>query len=296
MSKIKWFLFIIVGLLGFMSSVLAAPGVIRAGDLVSIWVKGEPDLSVERQVNRDGSISLPLVGSVGVNGLKTNDAARLIAGMLEDGFLRDPLVQVSIKSSGNASPAGVARKKRPEKRGPAYEENAVVHQEATQPSRQPEQKQLLIEVIDATTLEGIGGVAMMLGNRIYQSNRLGQILIDSSDGHAIIIADGFQTVSGSLGSLLNPGNPAKIHIRRIQIAEAITFKVVDAFTRKPLSGVEITLDDMKVSTNRQGTFKVRLIKKEFGEINLRRKGYRTHRQVIDYKGPEEQLIMMVRNE
>lgn len=293
MSKIKWFLFIVICLISTAGIVNAAPAIIRAGDLISVWVKGEPELSVEKQVNRDGSILLPLIGSVGVNGLKTTDAAKLISSMLEDGFLRDPLVQVSVKSS-NAP----AKRKTREVASPS---STPQRQQRSRPEqadvpRSAEQKQLLVEVVDASTFQGIGGVAMMLGNRIYQSNRLGQILIDGLSGHAVVIADGFQTLTGNIESLVRPGNPGKIQLRRVQVADSITFQVVDAFTKKPVSGVEVTLDDMKINGNRQGTFKVRMIKKEFGEILLKRRGYKAHRQVVDYKGPETQTISMVRNE
>lgn len=302
MSKIKSFLFIIISLLGAAAVSFAAPGVIRAGDTISVWVKGEPELSVEKQVGRDGSILLPLIGSVGVNGLKTTDAARMISSMLEDGFLRDPLVQVSIKSS--SAPAARTQTKARNRKAAVPYSQPVPQPAAPAATAQPlysesepdagSIRQTLIEVVDAVSYEGIGGVAMMLGNRIYQSNRLGQILLDVTSGHAVIIADGFQTVSGRLESMLQPGNPAKIQLNSVKFAESITFTVVDAGSRRPISGVEVVLDEMKVKTNRHGSFKVTSIKKEFGEITLRRRGYRPHRQVVDYKGPENQTIMMVK--
>ena len=42
---------------------------------------------------------------------------------------------------------------------------------------------------------------MMLGNKIYQSNRLGQILLDESSGY-VVIADGFSTAAGQLEEML----------------------------------------------------------------------------------------------
>ena len=105
MNKIKWLIFIFIGLVSASGLVnAAAPASLGAGDTVSIWVKGEPELSVERQVGRDGSIIMPLIGSVGVSGMKTNDAARLISQMLEDGYLKDPLVQVTLKGKGSKKP------------------------------------------------------------------------------------------------------------------------------------------------------------------------------------------------
>ena len=283
MSKIKWLLLIVVGLLSSTAFVNASPATIGLGDTISVWVKGEPDLSVERQVGNDGSVLLPLIGSVGVNGLKTVDAARLISGMLEDGFLRDPMVQITIKkkvAAGNKTPSVSAR---------SINEPAP----ASQPV--PSQQQL-IEIFDTVAGKGVSGVAMMLGNRVYQSNRLGQIIIEESDGPIVLMADGFQTLSGDLNQLLRPGKPPRINMQRIKTAESITFSVIDSTTRKPISNVEVTLDSMKIKANRQGVFKISQISKEFGEITVTRRGYQTLRQVVDYKGSATRTIEMVKQE
>lgn len=286
MNKIKWLIFIFIGLVSASGLVnAAAPALLGAGDTISIWVKGEPELSVERQVGKDGSIIMPLVGSVGVNGMKTTDAARLIAQMLEDGYLKDPLVQVTLKGKGSAK-AGTQTGMSPV--APAGSDNAV-----TAPAAD---RQVLVEIVDAGSRTGIADVAMMLGNKIYQSNRLGQILLDESSGYVVVIADGFSTAAGQLEEMLKAGNPARIYLKPIKLADSVTITVVDAFTRQPLPNVEVLLEDAKVSTNRQGAFKISLIKKEFGEITLKRKGYRQHRQVVDFKGPAEQTVMMVRDE
>ena len=73
---------------------------IAAGDKLSIWVKGEPDLSVLKIVARDGSISMPLIGSVGVSGLSTGGASRVIAEMLEDGKQKDRLISTFQRLEG----------------------------------------------------------------------------------------------------------------------------------------------------------------------------------------------------
>lgn len=288
MNKINWLMVIIISLVSVTGFVAAAPpAVLHAGDRISIWVKGEPELSVERQIGQDGSITLPLVGSVGVNGMKTTDAARMIAQLLEDGFLKDPLVQITLK--GRAP--GQQRSEAASVATPASPGQAAVPTATT-----GEAGKLLIEVVDASTKKGIGSVALMLGNKIYQSNRLGQILLDENSGYAVVIADGFQTAAGRFEEMLKQGTPARLHLQRVKLADAVTFTVIDAFTRQPLPNVEVTLDGMKITTNRQGAFKISLIKREFGEITLKRRGYRLHRQIVDYKGPEEQTVMMVRDE
>ena len=291
MNKIKWFIFIII-LLGSATGLVnaASPASLRAGDLVSIWVKGEPELSVERQIGQDGSITLPLIGSVGVSGMKTTDAARLVAQMLEDGYLKDPLVQITLKSKAAAKlPAAATVASVTGNRSVGNTSNVAA-------ANLTQSEQLLVEVVDATARTGIANVAMMLGNKIYQSNRLGQILLDESTGYAVIIADGFQTVAGQIEEMLKTGNPARIHLQKTRLAESVTFTVIDAFTRQPLKDVEVLLDGTRIATNRQGAFKISLIKKEFGEVSLKRKGYRAHRQIVDFKGPVEQTVMMVRDE
>lgn len=282
MSKIKWLLLIVVGLLGSTAFVNASPATIGVGDNISVWVKGEPELSVERQVGNDGSVLLPLIGSVGVNGLKTVDAARLISGMLEDGFLRDPLVQVTIKSKAAAASKAPTKVSAKPISKPAPASEPV-------PSRQQ-----LVEIVDETSRVGIGGVAMMLGNRVYQSNRLGQIIIDEADGETVLMADGYQTLTGNLGQLLRTGR--RIYLKRVQTAESITFTVIDAATQRPISNVEVSLEGMKIKANRQGVFKISQISKEFGEITLTRRGYQTLRRVVDYKGSDTRTIEMVKQE
>jgi hypothetical protein len=282
MSKIKWLLLIVVGLLGSTAFVNASPATIGAGDSISIWVKGEPELSVERQVGNDGSVLLPLIGSVGVNGLKTVDAARLISGMLEDGFLRDPLVQVTIKKKAAATTRAPAKVSAKPINRPAPASEPVPH------------RQQLVEIVDETSQAGIGGVAMLLGNRVYQSNRLGQIIIEEADGDTVLMADGYQTLSGNLSQMLRTGR--RIHLKRVQTAESITFTVIDAATQRPLSNVEISLEGMKIKANHQGVFKISQIAKEFGEITLTRRGYQTLRRVVDYKGSDSRTIEMVKQE
>ncbi len=282
MKRKQWYLIFLISL--FTASMLnAAPEVINSGDIISVWVKGEPELTVERQVGTDGSIDYPLIGNIGLNNLKTSDAARLIAELLEDGYLREPLVQVSIKSGKGRSKAqkGVA---------------APLNEEKFKAESADPVKPVLIEVIDSSSRKGIGGVAMMLGNRIYQSNKLGQILIEGQEGRIVVIADGYELLNGDISQHLKPGNPQKIILEKVRLPQEIVFHVLDAFTRQPIAGVDVVLDSMKISTSKNGTFKIRKLQKEFGEVSLNKRGYKQHRMVVDFKGPQEQLILMVRNE
>jgi len=281
MKRKQWYVLFLISL--FAASMLnAAPEVIKTGDIVSVWVKGEPELTVERQVGADGSIAYPLIGNIGLNNLKTSEAGKLIAQLLEDGYLREPLVQVSIKS-------GKTRQKGQKTvAAPLNEVKAEGKISTTSP--------VLLEVVDKSSRKGIAGVAMMLGNRIYQSNRLGQVLVEGQTGRVVVIADGYQILDADMGEAVKTGNPPRIYLEPVKLPEEIVFHVLDAFNRQPIAGVDVILDSMKISTNRNGTFKIKKLQKEFGEVALSKKGYKAHRMVVDFKGPSEQLILMVRNE
>ena len=75
----------------------AANSEIRIGisDLLEIRVYGVPDLAQTDRVSSTGEIYMPLVGTVKVVGLTTEEAARAIQNKLRDGgYLRDPQVTI----------------------------------------------------------------------------------------------------------------------------------------------------------------------------------------------------------
>lgn len=70
---------------------------IEVGDQVKVDVFGNPELAGLADVADDGSIRLPLVGSIPVRGLSLTEAGRKIEAALKSGqFLVDPHVTVSI--------------------------------------------------------------------------------------------------------------------------------------------------------------------------------------------------------
>lgn len=71
-------------------------GVIGRLDNVEIRVFREDDLTTEGQLSSDGSIIMPLIGKVRLEGLTTQQAAALVAAKLRDGYLVRPEVSVSI--------------------------------------------------------------------------------------------------------------------------------------------------------------------------------------------------------
>ena len=73
-------------------------GVIGRMDNVEIRVFREDDLTTRGQLSGDGSISMPLIGAIRIEGLTTDQAAAAITRRLADGYLVKPEVSVSIEA------------------------------------------------------------------------------------------------------------------------------------------------------------------------------------------------------
>lgn len=70
---------------------------VGAGDLLSVTVFDEPDLSLKQiRVATDGSISFPLLGQVTISGLSASEVEQKLTSLLLDGYLRKPRVTISI--------------------------------------------------------------------------------------------------------------------------------------------------------------------------------------------------------
>jgi len=98
------FLAIFTALLGGWMPLLASAqgvrssGVIGRMDNVEIRVFREDDLTTRGQLSGDGTISMPLIGAVRIEGLSTDQAAAAISRKLADGYLVKPEVSVSIEA------------------------------------------------------------------------------------------------------------------------------------------------------------------------------------------------------
>jgi polysaccharide export outer membrane protein len=66
-------------------------------DLLEISVLEAPDLNRTVRVSDDGSISLALLGSIGVAGLSTREAQEAIADRLRQTYMKDPQVSVFVQ-------------------------------------------------------------------------------------------------------------------------------------------------------------------------------------------------------
>ncbi|MES1980884.1 MAG: polysaccharide export protein EpsE [Pseudomonadota bacterium] len=75
----------------------AADATLGTGDMVRVTVYGNPDLTTETRVTSAGTISLPLVGEVKVEGASVPAAERGIAKLLEQGgFIKKPQVNIVV--------------------------------------------------------------------------------------------------------------------------------------------------------------------------------------------------------
>jgi len=70
--------------------------VIGEGDLLRITVYDNPDLATEARVSGDGKITFPLIGEVMLNNRRVNEAEKVIATLLGDGYIVKPQVTIFI--------------------------------------------------------------------------------------------------------------------------------------------------------------------------------------------------------
>ncbi len=73
-------------------------GVIGRMDNVEIRVFRETELTTRSQLSADGTVSMPLIGAIRIEGMTTDQAAAAITHKLADGYLVKPEVSVSIEA------------------------------------------------------------------------------------------------------------------------------------------------------------------------------------------------------
>jgi polysaccharide export outer membrane protein len=69
-----------------------------SGDRLRIVVFGQEGLTNSYAVDANGSVTLPLIGSVPARGLTATELGQSIAGRLRQGFIREPHVAVEIEA------------------------------------------------------------------------------------------------------------------------------------------------------------------------------------------------------
>lgn len=71
--------------------------VISEGDLLEVKVYEDGDLNKEARVGAQGTVTLPLVGTIRVRGMTTGDAEKQIQNAYAQGYLKDPHVSIFVK-------------------------------------------------------------------------------------------------------------------------------------------------------------------------------------------------------
>ena len=69
---------------------------LQAGDVISIQVFDEPDLTMEATVGQSGAINYSYLGSVEVAGKSPEQLTDDITGKLRDGYLKNPSVNITV--------------------------------------------------------------------------------------------------------------------------------------------------------------------------------------------------------
>ncbi|MFH1876732.1 MAG: polysaccharide biosynthesis/export family protein [Candidatus Omnitrophota bacterium] len=69
-------------------------------DTLQISVYGEPDLTATVKVSEDGTVRYALLGEIKVGGLTASDASKKIEGLLKNGYMLNPQVNVLIEDYG----------------------------------------------------------------------------------------------------------------------------------------------------------------------------------------------------
>lgn len=71
--------------------------VLGANDVLQVIIYGQPEAGITTRVKADGTIVMPFIGTVKVDGLDNVQLAKLITDrMVAGGFLRDPVVNVEV--------------------------------------------------------------------------------------------------------------------------------------------------------------------------------------------------------
>lgn len=92
----------LIATLAFLSAVLtysvalAQDYVLGEGDLLTISVFDNPDLTTQARVSGANKVNFPLVGEVEVGGFSVSEAEQRIAQLLSDGYILNPQVSIFI--------------------------------------------------------------------------------------------------------------------------------------------------------------------------------------------------------
>ena len=86
------------------------------GDEIKVTVYGQPELSTEGQINSDGTMTFPLIGTVPLTGRSSSEAAKYLADSYEQGnYLKKPQINIFVTKYRSQSVAILGKVNRPGK-------------------------------------------------------------------------------------------------------------------------------------------------------------------------------------
>ena len=101
MTFVKWMPLTILALCCLCASALARTDVVSPGTVLKITVYEHDDLTSLVQVTDDGTVVLPLIGKVRVNGMTIPQVTTKITEELADGYIKNPKVNVFVQNFSN---------------------------------------------------------------------------------------------------------------------------------------------------------------------------------------------------
>ncbi len=150
-----------------------------------------------------------------------------------------------------------------------------------------------IEIIDGRSGKPVTGAAMLMSGRVFQVNRLGQIDLSPPYGDVLVMADGYQVLQGAFDAIVRNGDTDRIVLEPVPLAREIVVWVRDGATRLPLKGAVVEMAGSKVTVGGSGRLTIRDINTEFGELVIKKRGYRTTRQILDFKeGGDREILLL----
>jgi polysaccharide export outer membrane protein len=177
---------------------------IQPGDTLQVEVLEDPNLNRTVLVLPDGSISVPMAGSVRAGGRNVDAVAQTISSRMASNFAVDPTVFVSVAALAPKEPRGPARAAEPDLM------NVYILGEANEPGRK--------EVLPGTTLlqflAEAGGLSRFAAEKRIQLRR-----VDPDSGAERVYPFNYRTMGGS-GSIsgttvLAPGDVIFVPERRL---------------------------------------------------------------------------------
>ena len=101
MGSFKWMLIVLLALSFSSGLAVARTDVVSPGTVLKITVYEHDDLASVVQVAEDGTVVLPLIGKVQVNGLTVPQVTAKITAELADGYINKPQVNVFVQNFRN---------------------------------------------------------------------------------------------------------------------------------------------------------------------------------------------------